>query len=224
MSVITAQNIVDKAEIIIQDTTNVRWPAAELLGWLNDAQRQIVLLKPESNITNSAVVLVEGTKQTIPATGIQLIDVVRNMGTDGTTAGNAITYLPRYILDTQNPSWHADDASATVQHYMFDGRDPRNFYVYPPQPSSSFGYVELVYATAPADIAIDATITLDDIYANCLLDYILYRAYSKDKDFASNAERAIAHYRTFMESVTGRQQAEEIVDPESNAKHPTTLR
>jgi len=220
MSIITAQNIVDKAEIILQDITNVRWPETELLGWFNDGCREVVLQKPDAYTKNEAVVLVEGTKQSVPTTGMQLTDVIRNMGADGTTPGDAITLLNRHILDSQNPSWHADAPSATVKHYMFDDRDPRDFYVYPPQPSEAPGYVELVYSAAPADIAIDATILLDDVYANCLLDYILYRAYSKDKDFASNAQRAVAHYTTFMNSLGVREKGEMQGDPNVRAKQP----
>ena len=220
MAVITAQIIIDKAEIILQDTTNVRWPETELLGWLNDGQREVVLQKPDAYTKNEAVVLIEGTKQSVPLTGIQLIDVIRNMGADGMTPGNAITLLSRNILDTQNPAWHADPSDAVVKHYMFDDRDPRDFYVYPPQPATACGYIEIVYSAAPADILITATISLDDVYANCLLDYILYRAYSKDKDFANNNQRALAHYTAFMNSLGIREKGEIRDDPNLRAKLP----
>ena len=218
MSVITAQNITDKAEIILQDTTNVRWPATELQGWLCDGQREIVLQKPDAYTTNEAVVLVEGTKQTVPATGLQLIDVTRNMGADGATPGNAVTLLDRHILDTQNAGWHKDTPAAVVQHYMFDDRNPRNFYVYPPQPVTAFGYVEIVYSAAPADIVADVVISLDDVYSNCLLDYILYRAYSKDASFAENGQRAVGHYQAFSQSLGIREKGEMQGDPNIRVK------
>jgi hypothetical protein len=216
MPTITAQNIVDKAEIILQDTTNVRWPSTELLGWLNDGQREIVMRKPDAYTTRTATKAAAETRQSLPDTGIQLIDVTRNMGTDGTTPGDAITYLPRKILDNCVRDWHSMTAAATAQHFCFDERDPKQFFLYPPNDGT--GYVEIVYSAAPADIAIGATITLDDIYANAILDYMLYRAYLKDADYTANNDRANAAYTAFLTSLGLKEQAEAAYDPN---KHPS---
>ena len=215
MATITATNIVSRAAIVLQDTTGVRWPQTEeLLLWLNDGQREIVLRKPDAYAQNAVVALVAGTKQTIPATGIQLLDVIRNMGTGGATPGRAITRIDREILDEQRPSWHSETASAETKHYMFDPRDPKHFYVYPPQHATP-GRVEMVYAASPTDVAaLGNTITLDDIYSGVLLDYILYRAYSKDADLTPTApQRAVSHYNAFMASLGAKSQMELITNP-----------
>jgi hypothetical protein len=206
MGTITAGAVIDKAEIVIQDTTNIRWPQTELLGWLNDGQREVVLHKPSASVINASVALTVGvTKQTIPAAGVQLIDVVRNMGSAGSTPGPAIRIVSREILDSQVPTWHADaNASGDIKHYMFDPRDPKTFYVYPKAPATAW-FVELVYASSPVDCAtISSTIALDDIYANALMNYVLFRAYSKDSTFAQNATLASAAYQLFMTAVTGK--------------------
>jgi hypothetical protein len=44
-------------------------------------------------------------------------------------------------------------------------------------------------------------IGIDDIYANALLDFILYRAYNKDAEFAGNATRAQVHMMGFASSL-----------------------
>lgn len=206
MATITAQNIIDKAEIILQDTTNTRWPEDELLGWLNDGQREIVLNKPDANPTNESVALTAGTKQSIPTSGMQLLKVVRNMGTDGSTVGRAITLIDQRILDEQRSDWHTETQVAAIKHYSFDERDPRHFYVYPPADGTS--QIELVYASAPADLDIGDTISIDDIYANALLDYVLYRAYAKDADYAVNNQRVLSAYKSFLSSLGKREQIE----------------
>jgi len=212
MGTILASAIVDKVEIVLQDTTNVRWTSTELLGWLNDGQRDIVLLKPDTNVTTDDYKLAAGTKQRIPdgtATyqnetpttldaGITLVGVKRNMGTNGTTPGRAITIIDMRIMDTNNPGWHSETGAAEVKHYMFDARNPKVFYVTPPQPAADQGYVEVAYASIPSDVAIDAAISLDDTYANVLLDYILYRAYQKDADYSKDNARVQAYYASFM--------------------------
>ncbi len=215
MATITGTNIVDRAAIVLQDTTGVRWPQdTELLLWLNDGQREIVLRKPDAYAQNETVALVGGTKQTIPATGIQLLDVIRNMGTGGSTPGRAITRIDREILDEQRPDWHSSTANAESKHYMFDTRDPKHFYVFPPQHATP-GKVEMVYAASPTDLsALSSTITLDDIYSGVLLDYILYRAYSKDADLTPSApQRAVSHYNAFMASLGAKSQMELITNP-----------
>lgn len=218
MGTITAKSIIEKAQIVLQDTTGVRWPAeTELLGWLNDGQREVVIYKPNACTRNKAVQLVAGTKQTLPEDGIMLIDVVRNMGTDGATPGRSVRIVMREILDAQMPDWHASAASQTVKHYMFAGLDPRTFYVYPPQPGAQTGYVELVYAASPTDATFDGAIALDDIYQNILVDYILYRAYSKDTEYAADQNRAAAHQSAYLAGLTGKVKVEAGSNPNITA-------
>ena len=202
MPTITGASIIDRAEIILQDTTNVRWPRTELLTWLNDGQRETVLLKPEACVTHDAVLLTAGsTKQTIPATALRLIEVVRNMGANGTTPGSVVRLVSREVLDAQLPDWHAATATGKIDHYVFDLRNPKTFFVYPKAPATAW-YLDLVCSASPADTN-DTTgvIGVDDIYANALLDYVLYKAYSKDATYAQNAQLAVAHYGAFANSL-----------------------
>lgn len=217
MATLTAQSVIDKAQIILQDTTGIRWPDAELLGWLNDGQREIVLYKPNAYVKNSAVALVPGTKQELPGDGVQLIEVVRNMGTNGTTPGKAIRITIREILDAQLPDWHFSEPSAVVKHYMYSLLDPKHFYVFPPQPNTSPGYVELIYGASPAEATLVSTITLDDIYQTVLVDYILYRAYSKDSEYSADSARANLHQAAYMAGLTGKAKVEMGVNPNTTA-------
>jgi len=86
--------------------------------------------------------------------------------------------------------------------------------VYPPQHATA-GQVEEVYSASPTDLsALTDTITLDDIYSGVLLDYILYRAYSKDADLSPSApQRAVAHYNSFLSSLGAKGQIEQIINP-----------
>lgn len=177
MGSIIAQTIVDSCSAEIRDLRGVEFTVDTLLGFLNDGQREICIIKPNSLTKNEAVKLIAGAKQGIPAGGVELIDIVRNMGTTGTTVGNAITVADRKILEAYLPGWSAVTANATVKNFMFDEHDQRTFYVYPPQPATNQGYVEMVYSLYPTDVIISGAITLDDIYEPVLKDYIMYRAF-----------------------------------------------
>lgn len=227
MATTQVNSIISRAATLIQDATNVRWPQAELLDWLNDGQREVVIHKPEASVKNTSVSLTTGaTKQTLPADGILLQDVVRNMGAGGSTPGQAIRLTTREVLDAQKPSWHSDANSiGYIQHYIYDPRDPKTFYVYPKAPSTAW-YAEVIYSSSPADCALNGTIQIDDIYANALLDYVLYRAYSKDAEYAANANLAIAHYTAFANAIGIKTQNDMSHNPNasiSNAAFNPTL-
>ena len=197
MGTITGKTIIDSVAKTLQDDTNIRWPRNELLEYVNDAQREIVLAKPDSFVKNENLALVAGTKQSIPAGGVVFMRVNRNMGVGGATPGRAPRMVPIRILDEQIPDWHAAAASATVLHYTFDEQDPKRFYVYPPQPVSPAS-VEVVYSASPTELANeDATIALDDIYKTAIIKYVEYRAWMKDADYAANEARASASYGVF---------------------------
>jgi len=222
---ITGANILLRVKDTLQDTTSVRWTEAELLRYINDAQREIVNLRPDASATTANVALVVGTAQTIPTAGLRLIKVVRNMSdaSGGATGKRAIRIVDREILDSQEPNWHDPTVSGdaahttTVKHYVFDEDDPRRFYVYPGASSTST-FVEIVYSAAPTDLAnTSATLYIDDIYANAVIDFVLYRAYMKDAEFAGNAQRAQNHFQLFMSSVGAGFQAHTMVSPNMDA-------
>jgi hypothetical protein len=206
-------DILDRATIILQDNTNVRFPNAELLKFFNDAQKEVVLHRPDANMVNTTMALASGSKQTLPAAALRLVEVVRNQN------GRAVTLVERRILDETLPDWHNTTAGTNkIEHYVYDPADPKNFYVYPKGVSGTHT-LEIVYSSAPAELSISnfdtdtTTISLDDIYANCLLDYVLYRAYQKDSEYAGNAQRSMMHYQSFANALGVKTQADMATTP-----------
>ena len=191
---LTAQNIIDRSSMIIQDLTNVRWPTTELTNWLNDCRRELAVVRPDIYSMMAAQALSAGAKQALPSGGLRLMDVPRN------TSGPAITVTQRGFLDQQNPSWHQMASSNTIKHFMTDERNPSTFWVYPP--ASSGASVDLVYQSAPVDYSTTSTLSAyEELYGGAMVDYICYRAFSKDSEYAGNADRAIAHYNQFLNSL-----------------------
>ena len=213
MATTKVTDILDRASIILQDNTNVRFPNAELLKFFNDAQKEVVLHRPDANMVNTTHALADGSKQTLPSVALRLVEVVRNVG------GRAVTQVDRRILDETLPNWHESTAGTNkIEHYIYDAADPKNYYVYPKAVSGTHS-LEIIYSSTPSEISIsnftsDTTvISLDDIYANCLLDYILYRAYQKDSEFAGNAQRAMMHYQSFANALGVKTQADMAATP-----------
>lgn len=202
---IAAQSIIRRCVETLQDNTSIRWPVNELVRYLNDGQREVVLYRPDAMVTNATITCVAGSKQALPTNGSKLIEVVRNAA----GARRVVRMVNREILDAQMPNWHNLTGVNEVLHFMYDPRDPRVFYVYPPATTNT--QLDIVYAAYPTDIAepadgslytaVTGNISVPDIYANALQDYILYRAYTKDSEYAGNAQRAQAHYAAFANAL-----------------------
>lgn len=203
---IPAQSIIRRCVETLQDNTSIRWPVSELVRYLNDAQREVILYRPDAAVTNASVPLVTGSRQNLPVGGTKLVEVVRNSA--GTK--RAVRMVNREILDAQLPGWYAQPGVTEILHYMYDPREPRVFYVYPPAAAMGAA-VDLSYASLPADIAepsdgalytsVTGNLGVPDIYGNAVQDYVLYRAYAKDSEYAGNAARAQAHYGAFVNAL-----------------------
>ena len=216
MGTILASTLIGNARLVLQDAAAVRWTDAELLGWLNEGQRQTVIVKPDASSTVATMVLAAGTKQAIPSTWLRLLDGVRNMGTTGAAPGKVVTLVPRHVLDAENRDWHTAKENAVIRHLVYDERTPRIFYTHPPAKAGT--YIEASYSIAPTDVAlVSNAIALDDIYAAPLTDWIIYRAWLKDAEYASDPQRAQWHYRAFFEALGIKVQNDARHGPSRNA-------
>ena len=222
MGTLTGANLISRIQDSLQDTTGVRWTEAELLRYINDAQREVVNFKPQASADHSNVQLVTGTEQSIPDVALSLIKVVRNMSATGgsATGKKSIRLVDEDILNSIEPDWHdptvTGDAAhgSVIKHYVFDPDDPRKFYVYPGVKNGENAYVELITSRSPTDLsATSSTIYIDDIYGNALVDYVLFRCYMKDSEFAGNAQRASQHYQLFLNSVSSGISSKNLINP-----------
>jgi hypothetical protein len=215
----TAQDVVTRAGYLLNDSgnanavvaANTRWTTDELLLWITDAQREVVVMTPNASAVVEAMPLVAGTRQTIPAEGWVLLSVKRNLTASG-TPGRSIRQVSQSLLDSYDPEWHTDTPSPTVWNYTFDMEDRKAFYVYPPNDGT--GAVELNYAATPvAVVNLTDTLTLDDVFLGALANYVVYRAILKDAEYAGGASLAPQFYQAFMTAVAAQGTSEQGDSP-----------
>ena len=150
MATIKVIDVISRVESILQDT-NVRWPLLELQKWLNESYLSIVLLRPDANAKCATFTCAAGSKQELTATSggfpsaLRLLDVTRNVKTG--SLKKVVRVVDRAVLDDQRPGWHAETQTDNIQHYTYDPRNPKQFYVYPP--ATAVAQLEVVYADAP---------------------------------------------------------------------------
>jgi hypothetical protein len=181
----------------------VRWSTAELVRYLNAGQLETVVLRPDANTVNASFACEVGARQTLPSNAVRLLDITHN--TAVTSSRGVVRMINRNLLDGQVPNWHAQTGSVNIKHFMLDAVDRNTFYVYPPAIETA--ELNLVYSAYPTPVAIPAqnttftavtgNIALPDIFANALVDYVLYKAFAKDAELQGNAVRAQAHYAAY---------------------------
>jgi hypothetical protein len=222
MATVKVVDVISKAQTLLKDATGVRWSSLELQGWLNDAYREIVIFRPDSNAKTGTYACVAGPRQQITSTfasATQLLDVVRNVASSATKS--PVKLITRQTLDDMDRSWYGNTGAVTIERYAFDPRLPREFLVYPP--AAVGAQLEIIYSSVPAAHALTETqlsnpataevIRIDDSFGNVLVDYVMYRAYSKDAEVAANSARAVAHYQAFQNGLGIKGQSEAAAQP-----------
>lgn len=195
---LVAGDLIKKCSITLKDPEFVRWEQGELLGYLDEAQREIAR-NPGAYVKTYVQELVEGTKQSLPDDSFTLISVVRNMTEYGEPC-EPVRITTRALLDAFEPHWHMYPMNRLVENYIYDDRTPDTYFVFPP--NDGYGRVELLYAATPAKLtAVTDELVLREEYETPLLMYMLYRAYNKDSDYSAGMQLASAYYTSYMTSL-----------------------
>ncbi len=215
---ITASEIITRASTILLDTNARRWPVSELLDWLNDGLRELATLKPSALGETTVLELAQGTKQALPVHYSALIRVIRNVTGPNNApqgVGGAVTIIGREILDAVNLHWH--DGTKTpfrkvVRHVILDPFEQQTFYVFPG--NTGEGKIECFAALIPNELtAPTEVIPIPTTYRSALVDYVIYRALSKDLQLAGAAVRATAHWTQFTTALGVKGQNEGVFTP-----------
>lgn len=204
---------------LLDPSPGVQWTDTELLSWVNDAQRAVVLLQPSALVASvSNHTLVAGALQRLPA------DAVRLMAAHYTTTRSARTALRMVSRDTlsrTDPAWYGAVASDDdpIRYCLYDADTPRLFYVHPGVPSSATVTAALEYAQQPAELtALANDLSLADVYVPTLVDYVLVRALSKMSPTNSGRVQEVQRlHEMFMTSLLGKKQADLGVAPATEA-------
>jgi hypothetical protein len=238
---VTIREVLWRVCAVLQDSDPqyMRWPEIELIQWLNDAQRALFKYLPQVGARVDAVKWQTGTRQDITkllaanvkpmdgstqATdvhGMQLIEVVRNMGGDGITPGRPVSIIDRQKLDAIEPNWHASTGTV-VRHYAYSPQVPRVLYVWPGILSTANVWGEIHWIAEP-DVIPAGGIQGAEIYkfegvnaavigvhnenVDELVNYVVARALLKDGKNTAEMGRAMTHAQMFVGSINARASA-----------------
>ncbi|MCP5230901.1 MAG: hypothetical protein H6948_02205 [Zoogloeaceae bacterium] len=199
MGTLIGSGLYARAAEVLEDTSYVAYLEASLIEWVNDAQRAVVLVRPDAKASVENILLTASSAlQSLPSGALRLGGLLSNMGADGATPGRGITGpVKREEMDAANPTWRTD-TGAYVRQYVYDEDSPLSFWIYPTLTADL--YVEAKVYRVPTDIAAgDDTIDLDDIYGPAIIEWLLYRCYARDSERSPNYTRASRHFKNFFD-------------------------
>lgn len=175
----TVVDVLGRVNSQLRDPGFIRWTKAELLGYFNDAVRSVVLSRPDATASIIPFLCAAGVRQQLPETVYQLIDVV------GQDSGRAVVPADRVTLDTADPMWRSTTGEMSAEAYLYNPALPKYFMVFPGM--SADVQLELAVSLYPIEVQLEeldeddpVEMQISDIFVNPVVDWCLYRAFSKD--------------------------------------------
>lgn len=203
----------------LHDPDGVRYTLPVLLQFLSDAQRAVVLCRPDANAAIEAVLLEEGsTRQALPAGGLRFLGVLRNMGADGKTPGRAVRVASLEALNL-NAGWHSAVPASEVYDYAPDEVTPTVFWV-SPAPGRDV-WVELKYSAEPREAEATGSLAVLSSFSEPVREYALYRAYARNDASVDFQGRAALHLQRFFSLLGQETQARLMTSPMNLITSPT---
>jgi hypothetical protein len=184
----------DNVQRQLNDPRGEFWTLNELLVYLNEGLQQMLSYVPGEFTTLVVDELKAGTKQTLPLQAISLLDIRKNVNSDG-SAGNVPFQTTKRALDVGDPAWQQAQAGKTKE-WAYDPVNRVVYWVSPP--ASSGNKLEIEIVQRPSVLTINAELPIQHAYHAALADYVMYRAMSKDSDYAGSSGLAGLHYQQFL--------------------------
>lgn len=190
---------------------------SDLIPALNEALQALVSYRPDAASYTAMMLLVAGTRQTLPSDGVRLLKVIRNRGVSGLSdAGRAIRKADMLVQDALIPDWHETTGQTTIDEYFYDSITPKDFYVYPPAPVSPVIGVDISYVRVlPTITAGTDTLPVDDYFAPAIQEWMLYSIMGSDDEQNPNYAVARSHQSTFFQLLQIKAASDGAVNPKS---------
>lgn len=191
------------------DPSMVTWNRPTLISLLNQAVKQVILVRPDANSVTENITLVAGTKQSLSVDSLRLLKAVRNMGATGSTPGKSLKYVDSETLDAFDPDWHSNTPVSIITSYTYDESTPSVMFVNPPSDGTTQIEIQVSKIPVELDVNMDditfndpaTVIGLKDIYSNPLMEWILYKAFSFESSSSASLSTANTHMQSFYNAL-----------------------
>lgn len=188
-------DVINDVARILLDETGTRWAKQELLDYFNESMQQIIVVRNDAKTLRYFHVCTASTAQTLDIADYKLLDVTTNR------YGRAILPMAKEVLDMNIPDWrNPATESDSVDYWAYNDKYPNTFFVYP-KPKNGV-QIEIITSRVPDKVQIGnfnadiQVMGINDVYQSCVINYMLFRALSKDSK-AGNPARADYYLNLF---------------------------
>lgn len=193
--------------------TAKRWPweitpnKVSLTDACNAAIRNIALQRPDATAVTEPIKLQDGVKQILPTPtngseaskkALRLIEVIQNMGSDGTTPGEPILIASKEAMQVGDWTTTSDD----VDNYAYDAKEnPEIFWVQPGIAAGASVYVSMTYSAEPDPITgPEDDLPLSSTFSGPIVHWMIYELLSGDSSEV-NMGTAQFHLSAFYQAL-----------------------
>lgn len=186
------------AAAILMDTAKVRWTPAQHEVNMNAALRDVVDLRPDANTKTKTLSLAPGVTQQISSQGLYLVDVVCNLGLNGNIPGRSPRRIDLQTMTAARRDWRTDPAHGVVRNFMLNPGNPREFYVWPPQPDPAH-HIQVLQPEYPPAVKLGAStdFPLPETFVNPVVHLSL--SFGWQKAIGGDLNRSAFHRREAMQ-------------------------
>ncbi|MDA3807668.1 MAG: hypothetical protein PF440_07130 [Thiomicrorhabdus sp.] len=201
---ITGADLLTSLGIMLHDEDSELWTSTLRVQLVNETLTTIALVRPDACAITETLALVASTpKQTIPATGYRLLNVLMN------AAGTPIKKTTREALNDTVPNWTVTEDTA-IENFAFDEESPTEFWVQP-VPSSAISII-ISYAKEPTVFtAASTSIGISDIYLPAVKNYVLSKCLGMHTK-GSDAQRSSQYMADFYKVLGLKFQSDTVLD------------
>ena len=209
--------ILQNVNFALDDPNDVKYSLPQKIAAINSALQALISYRPAAASLTAMMLLVAGTRQTLPSDGVRLLKVIRNRGVSGLSdAGRAIRKADMLVQDALIPDWHTTTGQTTIDEYFYDSITPKDFYVYPPVAVSPTIGIDISYVRVlPTITAGSDTLPVDDYFAPALQEWMLYSLWCGDDEQNPNYAAARSHQQTFFQLLQIKASSDGAVNPKS---------
>lgn len=214
MSFTVADVITDARYLLLDEGTtgSVRNSDTKLIRVVNQVLRRMIVLRPDLFAYSTDITCVAGARQSIPADGMRIIDVLGD-----TATGAQAKEINQDMLDVMHPNWTTDPAGV-IQNWIRIARAPTQFYVYPPQTNGT--QIQIMYARVPTALtATTNVVPVQDAYQAAVVDGVVWLVESVDSESVESG-RAKMFMDSFMAGTTGTLPARTLTDTPTAGQNP----
>ena len=180
------------------------WSKSFLLGALSEAYASVAKERPDAFAQTKSVTLASGSTHSLE--DATLVKALTSDGSPVSEEGGSRSYDMGSILSSMYCARPAAQQGGTItlRSVKINPNDPKSFTVEPPIPEGSTAELTATVHGSPPCVSEDdwdQPIAIDACYASSLIEFVLYRAYSRDTADTTSARIAQSHHQAYMQGM-----------------------